>query len=445
MFPAANDMSLVVYGLATFAATVGYACSRRFSVSDTRTINQDGSNSGSTSRSEVETHDRKDDTAHEKSSNPATSDGSKEILTRLPSLKRKRTWDDEHEDSAEAEYPRNLELIYPPKKRSRTPSSENESQEVVAETALAPTTVEACEDSADTPQSPRSLSDGGSSSTTPPPITPEDSPRVASEQTSTPPNVHLPLHGRMLTLANDMKIAGCIWIIGNHVVSSAQIPSACEYTLMDSEMYMTDCAIQSQCTVIPNAFSAFVGTSPFSAASPKPDNLRPAWSEPDLAENLNDEFDNDAEGSSSHALVAAVTSETVQVEHLTGEENEDLEQEIKGVKLFVKRGDRPFSDGMPGHLKLLSDKTTLDERLLFRREPLWQVSLNIRLHPSIRCTFDASEKVLRVIVTEPVENKDELEIVVYALKPGRSCSKQDFKEFVEAFLKSPGLRAKTES
>ena len=48
---------------------------------------------------------------------------------------------------------------------------------------------------------------------------------------------------------------------------------------------------------------------------------------------------------------------------LTGEENEDLEQEIKGVKLFVKRGDKPFSDGMPGHLKLLSDKTTLDQRL----------------------------------------------------------------------------------
>ncbi|KAG5724541.1 hypothetical protein E4T56_gene17432 [Termitomyces sp. T112] len=399
-------MSLVVYGLATFAATVGYACSRRFSVSDTRTINQDGSNSGSTSRSEVETHDRKDDTAHEKSSNPATSDGSKEILTRLPSLKRKRTWDDEHEDSAEAEYPRNLELIYPPKKRSRTPSSENESQKVVAETALAPTTVEACEDSADTPQSPRSPSDGGSSSTTPPPITPEDSPRVVSEQPVTPPNV----------------------VFGSLATMSSPLPRSLQ-----------------PCTVIPNAFSAFVGTSPFSAASPKPDNLKPAWSEPDLAENLNDEFDNDAEGSSSHALVAAVTSETVQVEHLTGEENEELEQEIKGVKLFVKRGDRPFSDGMPGHLKLLSDKTTLDERLLFRREPLWQVSLNIRLHPSIRCTFDASEKVLRVIVTEPVENKDELEIVVYALKPGRSCSKQDFKEFVEAFLKSPGLKAKTES
>ena len=53
---------------------------------------------------------------------------------------------------------------------------------------------------------------------------------------------------------------------------------------------------------------------------------------------------------------------------------------------------------------------------MFRREPLWQVSLNIRLHPSIRCAFDAGENVLRIIVAEPVEKKDEREIVIYALK-----------------------------
>lgn len=48
---------------------------------------------------------------------------------------------------------------------------------------------------------------------------------------------------------------------------------------------------------------------------------------------------------------------------LTGEENEDVELELKGAKLYIKRGDKPFSDGMLGHIKLLSNKSTLDERL----------------------------------------------------------------------------------
>jgi hypothetical protein len=37
--------------------------------------------------------------------------------------------------------------------------------------------------------------------------------------------------------------------------------------------------------------------------------------------------------------------------------------ELKGVKLYIKRGDKPFADGVIGHIKLLSNKTTLDERL----------------------------------------------------------------------------------
>ena len=53
----------------------------------------------------------------------------------------------------------------------------------------------------------------------------------------------------------------------------------------------------------------------------------------------------------------------------TGEENEDVELELKGVKLYVKRGEKPFSDGVTGHVKLLSNKTTLDERLREYTEP----------------------------------------------------------------------------
>lgn len=48
---------------------------------------------------------------------------------------------------------------------------------------------------------------------------------------------------------------------------------------------------------------------------------------------------------------------------VTGEEEEDVEEEIKGVKLFVKRGNKPFASGMVGHLKLLVDKKTSKERL----------------------------------------------------------------------------------
>ena len=53
----------------------------------------------------------------------------------------------------------------------------------------------------------------------------------------------------------------------------------------------------------------------------------------------------------------------------TGEENEDVELELKGVKLYVKRGEKPFSDGVTGHVKLLSNKATLDERLREYTEP----------------------------------------------------------------------------
>lgn len=114
--------------------------------------------------------------------------------------------------------------------------------------------------------------------------------------------------------------------------------------------------------------------------------------------------------------------------------------ELKGVKLFVKRGDKPFSDGVVGHVKLLSSKTTLDERLLFRREPLWKVSMNVRMHPTVHCTYEAEEHVVRIILQELVEQPNvaqedwKREIVVYALRPGRSCLKQDFKDFATSLV-----------
>lgn len=48
---------------------------------------------------------------------------------------------------------------------------------------------------------------------------------------------------------------------------------------------------------------------------------------------------------------------------ITGEEDEDLKAELKGAKLFVKRGENEFSTGMLGHVKLLSHRTDMTERL----------------------------------------------------------------------------------
>ena len=95
----------------------------------------------------------------------------------------------------------------------------------------------------------------------------------------------------------------------------------------------------------------------------------------------------------------------------------------------MKRGDKSFSEGMFGHIKLLSNRTTLDERicvfffffsfgapryidisfslllflfLVFRREPLWKVSMNIRVQPTVRCSYVAEENVLRIVLKEIV-------------------------------------------
>jgi len=143
------------------------------------------------------------------------------------------------------------------------------------------------------------------------------------------------------------------------------------------------------------------------------------------------------------ALLAETPSKTT-YNHVTGEEEEETEYELKGLKLFVKRGDQNFSGGMIGHIKLLSDKNTQVQRLLFRREPLWQVMMNVRLSTHVRCTYDEGEKILRLILKETVDKKDvppeqrPQELVVYAFKPGR-VPKDEFNEFVQALTSNPHL------
>lgn len=64
-------------------------------------------------------------------------------------------------------------------------------------------------------------------------------------------------------------------------------------------------------------------------------------------------------------------------------------------------------------------------RIVFRREPLWKVSMNVRVQSTVRCVFVPEENVLRLILKEEVESTSEeenkkQELVIYALKV--SCS-----------------------
>ena len=64
-------------------------------------------------------------------------------------------------------------------------------------------------------------------------------------------------------------------------------------------------------------------------------------------------------------------------------------------------------------------------RAVFRREPLWKVSMNVRVQSTVRCVFVPEENVLRLILKEEVESTSEKEnkkqeLVIYALKV--SCS-----------------------
>ena len=53
---------------------------------------------------------------------------------------------------------------------------------------------------------------------------------------------------------------------------------------------------------------------------------------------------------------------------------------------------------------------------VFRREPVWKVSMSVRLRPAVRCALDETQSALRVALREPVEGTQDECVVVYALK-----------------------------
>ena len=55
---------------------------------------------------------------------------------------------------------------------------------------------------------------------------------------------------------------------------------------------------------------------------------------------------------------------------------------------------------------------------VFRREPVWKVTMSVRLRPTVRCSFDEAQGALRVTLKEPVEGAraHEEQLVIYALR-----------------------------
>lgn len=434
MFPV-SDFNFVVAGIATFAATVGYACSRRLSINfldipDSSVPTAPTDLALKETNMEVRDQDQERDPAGEVvQDSPNASSQS-----RRNSLKRKVPHDGFDEPSPQdLGYPHNLVNIYP-NKRSRTPSTDSDKDDAPAEAPKAE-------------YSTMSLAAMISDEDVVIPSVSEDPEPIVATPASEPPRTPSPSLEESTPKAPPPAPA-------SPALPSRLLPATRPTTPQPSASFGS-----------PNpsrGFAAFAGsTSPFASLNKSQSPLKNSQS----IWNANfEEEPSDASSSrlpdiskpsalrvapKKHAIAAVEpASKPATFTHITGEENEDVELELKGVKLYVKRGNRPFSDGMVGHIKLLSDKETLEERLLFRREPLWKISMNIRVKPTVRCTFDAEEGVVRLVLKESVGSQEAgseaqsgakestQEVVVYALKPGRSCSKQDFKEFAESLLQS---------
>ncbi|EAU90747.2 hypothetical protein CC1G_04016 [Coprinopsis cinerea okayama7 len=450
MFPV-GDFNFVFCSLATVAATVGYAFTRKQNpMTPSVTPSPDPVSSSSSSGKTQET-------------SPSQEGAARPQTARKESLKRKVPHDGFDEPTADDGYPHNLRHIYP-YKRTRTPSSEPE-QEADDKPATSPifALVET------KPEEPVSIEQEMENTVETkkveeteevPRVEEQASPAINSPRTPSPPPSVTSTAAIPETPAS--AAAPTSVIAGQtELKSTTNSPASPFLTRPNTPAGASFSRSAASTPFQSSGFAAFAGSaSPFASvkktsqasfraslwnldndassstdSSASKNGLGLAFGETESQDVQN------SQTSGSHAIVAATPSKSVNLMPstlTTGEENEDVEQEIKGVKLFIKRGNKPFASGMVGHLKLLSDKKTLAERLLFRREPLWQVSMNVRLNAATRVVYDAEENVIRLALKEPVSPSTPaiLEPVVYALKPGRACSKQDFKEFAESLLKN---------
>jgi len=413
MLPA-GGFQFAVCGLASFAATVGYAYSRKRS-SRSRT--------GSSSDEEARYKPNQD---IEKSLSTCT-DNVRAFASNLEkpvtivdepvSLKRKRDDDDLHTNVG---YPHNLSSIYP-NKRSRTPSSESEGDEM-------PLTEEGYLLIA-SPSLPVAIEQQDHATV--------GTPNDIGDITASSETVHEGVTGGTDDIEPPVE--------ASTDVSDKPLPS----TLSSCEVLHPVTKPSSRAaTPPPQLASKPSPTRGFEAFATAGSAFRSKVEGPPSITEKSIWWSNGSRESKrfENPLAAENHSKTTYT-HCTGEEDEDVESELKGVKLFIKRGQKDFTDGIIGNLKLLSHKTKHERRLLFRRDPLWQVSMNVRLHPLVRCTYDLEGNALRLILKEPVEQANvppeqwTQELVVYALKAGR-VPKDDFREFAKVLSANDHFKLK---
>ncbi|KAJ7089737.1 hypothetical protein B0H15DRAFT_839001 [Mycena belliarum] len=417
MLPAA-DFNFVVCGIATIAASVGYACARKIrplpsfrrnTPQQLDSLESLISNAGEVSAT-FEKQAAEPVAPNDEPPLPDLKSGSI-VPSGNNSLKRKRVLEqdqqDQHDEDVVEGYPHNLKSIYPNKRRS---GSVSEQEPNIEEMLVSASVI-----STEQPQASES-----------PPSEPLSAPPTKPDITedSAVPDVHSP---EPTTAPTPEPVPAEIprFVFPETPPRVVQFPS-------------------TRSSASPG-FAIFAGTSsPFSAlnVSKEPTFGKSIWTghtgtEDSALESKAQNLDGECGQKKGSTALAAAKIPTLAIQTLvTGEEDEDVVMELKGAKLFVKRGDDNFSGGMLGHFKVLSNKTTLSKRLLFRREPLWKVSMNVRMLPTVRYTFDTQEKILRIALKEldPEKPGSAPQTVIYAFKPGRSCRRCDFEDFAESLL-----------
>ncbi|KAF9068392.1 hypothetical protein BDP27DRAFT_1403239 [Rhodocollybia butyracea] len=436
MFPV-SDFNFVCCGMATFAATVGYVYAKRRRIEQPRrtepanmesptihderpdevpidALNESEIESPSSGSSALQNILETPVTLHP-ASVPSVSDESSIVAARGPLLKRKQM-DDHDENNMPLEYPHNLGALYP-NKRCKTPPAENdmesESDHLTVKNHLNV-------DSA--------LSALEEISVLETQVVKE--PKIERSQSH---------YESQPTIEKNIAVAPTSRIPSTSEYHPQQVPSTPEASTAKPKPNL---GFESFAASFPASFSSGNGTTASGA------NMRPIWSstnnfrkrhsfiDPVDGESTTSPDREEGPGFNGGLGLGSRRQDTHPYSHVTGEEDEYVQCELKGVKLFVKRGSQEFSSGILGQVKYLSNRKTSNQRLLFRREPLWKISMNTRLQPSIRCTFDTQECILRLLLAESTEPKESgfQEVVVYALKPGRFCSKKDFQNFAESVV-----------
>ncbi|KAK0215065.1 hypothetical protein IW262DRAFT_1465856 [Armillaria fumosa] len=409
LFPI-SDLKVVVCGMATFAASVGYACSRRLSV---QTPTTDHNDIPVSEQEQVE-----------KGMEENPTDANSNDTVRRNSLKRKQMHDHD-ENNNDLDYPHNLLSIYP-NKRNRTPPISDGDEGRRQDVSVDPTSQQNQDSAVMSPES--TAIDVNKGAAREAPDSPETSPRTeeATTEASPGPTIFSTADRAALDAVEDAPTVA--------LKTESQSSQSTKPVLPQPKPRRSP--IKSS-----GGFASYSGkASPFKSIKAG-SSTTPVWSHKNASSTDSATID--------RPLAAPRATEVpreLAVPHLTGEEDEEVASDIKGVRLYIKRGEKDFTSGMLGHVKLLSNKTSENQRLLLRRDPLWQVTMNVRLTPAVKCIFDEEDLSLRVILAETVEREDvpveqwAHEVVVYALKPGRSCSKQDFREFAALLLASTSLK-----